>query len=57
MTKEPETGEPAGQPSPPRDPNQPPEGFATSKMGIACVGLLILFVVGIIAVAAFASRG
>ena len=39
------------------DPNQPPPESATSKMGIACVGLLILLVVGIIAVAAVASPG
>jgi hypothetical protein len=38
------------------DPKAPPE-VATSKMGIACVGLLILFVIGIIAVAAVASPG
>jgi hypothetical protein len=36
------------------DPKPPPE-VATSKMGIACVGLLILLVIGIIALAATAS--
>jgi hypothetical protein len=48
MTKEPESGDPA---------TQPPRDTGTSKMGIACVGLLILIVVGIIAVAAMASSG
>ena len=37
------------------DPSQPQPESATSKMGIACVGLLILFVIGIIALAATAS--
>ena len=48
MSEETETGDPA---------TQPPREVGTSKMGIACVGLLILFVVGIIAVAAIATRG
>jgi hypothetical protein len=39
------------------DPNQPPPDVATSKMGMACLAVLILLVVGIIAVAALASRG
>lgn len=55
MTKEPETGDPATPPE--RDPNQPPPEPATSKAGIACVGLLILIVGGIIALAALAGRG
>ncbi len=48
MSKEAESGDPATQP--------PPE-VGTSKMGIACVGLLILIVIGIIAVAAIAGSG
>lgn len=56
MTNEPEA-DPAAEPVLPRDPSQPPPGFATSKMGIACLGLLVLFVVGLIAVGALASRG
>lgn len=48
MTKEPADGDPA---------TQPPRDMGTSKVGIACVGLLILIVVGIIAVAAMASPG